>query len=418
MDYSRRNPSPPLNLSVSDVVVGDTLYSQSFICTVLLDWMNSLKENYVDSAGDGDVEIDPCLEDKLCQLWDMTFEAEVAKMLIENELLLIVSQTLEVSKSPRLKEIALGILANALSVSPSLRRHILLDDMNLVERVLGVLFSSDSRIVYEGLRVLNSLYYDMYADFVDQEQKGYEHVCCLVRNILGSTNAPNVLAFILGSSVMDDVLCQTLRFLTRIISLEVNDTAPFVVSFSDPGNFVSVMEAMNQLKVSDPMNACARDSWLAGVDAMIILATVVSYGMRIGHNLNFVPSDELSKVLAGFIRQCGLQVDRRDENDLIQLQVAVDSLKLLCEGPFWKFSDFYGLASSLCALTEAIGNFSKAVGDSSVEIASKLMELSQCVRFISGDVFQRIQSRGNSSEVEKMAGELNGLQVDVPSNPE
>jgi hypothetical protein len=67
--------------------------------------LKGLKEKYGRPSEDSTsevVELDSDLEESLCQLWDMTLEQDVVDMLVDNDVMSIIMQTLEVSNAPRL----------------------------------------------------------------------------------------------------------------------------------------------------------------------------------------------------------------------------------------------------------------------------------------------------------------------------
>lgn len=125
-----RNPSPPpLTKEEKEVIeadyIGETLFSKRFVLSMLVKLYKLEADIYKvqkndsekDDSNDASCEVlsDP-FEHDICELWDMTANADVAQFLYDNDGMDIIFRVLEKTSSPRLMEITFGILGNIVCI--------------------------------------------------------------------------------------------------------------------------------------------------------------------------------------------------------------------------------------------------------------------------------------------------------------
>ncbi|KAJ8344238.1 hypothetical protein SKAU_G00315670 [Synaphobranchus kaupii] len=150
-----RNPSPPPNQGAQPDVesdsIGETLYSKHWLFSTLTSLIQTVTEQEV---GDPEVQVDLPEEDedKLCKIWDMAMDKDVAGLLQEFKASDILLGAIAKSQSPRLTEICVGILGNmacfpetCLSISQN-------EDLGVV--LLLLLGDSDPPTILETSRLL------------------------------------------------------------------------------------------------------------------------------------------------------------------------------------------------------------------------------------------------------------------------
>ncbi|GIY39125.1 protein SAAL1 [Caerostris darwini] len=122
-----RNPSPPPEILDNPDFwpdrIGDTMYSKKDTYEILMDiwkWCDVtleykstfMKADATDNSEDDIIELDPKLEDRACFLLEMSAEKEVAEFLNEINVPNIFLNIIDKTKSPRLLELIIGMLAN------------------------------------------------------------------------------------------------------------------------------------------------------------------------------------------------------------------------------------------------------------------------------------------------------------------
>ncbi|XP_066524671.1 protein saal1 isoform X2 [Hoplias malabaricus] len=111
-----RNPSPPPEGDDEEKVedadaIGETVYSKHWLFSTLTSLIEMVTEQE-SNQGDGLVELSDEHEDKLCKVWDMAMDKDVAGFLQEFKALDILLGVIAKSRCPRLTEICVGILGN------------------------------------------------------------------------------------------------------------------------------------------------------------------------------------------------------------------------------------------------------------------------------------------------------------------
>lgn len=144
-----------LNVSIDDIdddelkekikgdAIGDTLYSERFVLTTLME----LKE-----LSDGKLE--RSLESKLEIIWDTTIEKSVVELLLTYDFLDIAGIIIDSTQDERLVEILLGIIANMACHKQT--REKLCMNTEVLTIILNQLTSSDSLILHQLMRLLQS----------------------------------------------------------------------------------------------------------------------------------------------------------------------------------------------------------------------------------------------------------------------
>ncbi|XP_064480392.1 protein saal1-like [Ornithodoros turicata] len=159
-----RNPSPPPEfLDVEESLSGDrisgTVFSRQWVFQCLL---NAIKvaenESTMTTNTEGEavdaVELDKEVEDELCTLWDMSANSDVAHFLQEFKASEIFLQVISTSKSPRMVEILVGILAN-MAVFPDLSLA-LSQQSDLLRTALYLLGSTDTPTLIQVVRLCHA----------------------------------------------------------------------------------------------------------------------------------------------------------------------------------------------------------------------------------------------------------------------
>lgn len=111
-----RNPSPPPDNSTEEAqedadAIGDTVYSKHWLFSTLTRLIQMVTK-HSEEASDGPMELSDNDEEDLCRVWDMAMDKDVARFLQEFRATDILLGVIAKSQSPRLTEIALGILGN------------------------------------------------------------------------------------------------------------------------------------------------------------------------------------------------------------------------------------------------------------------------------------------------------------------
>ncbi|XP_061077907.1 protein saal1 [Conger conger] len=150
-----RNPSPPPSHGSEPEVesdsIGETLYSKHWLFSTLTSLIQTVTEQE-DADPEAQVDLSKEDEEKLCKIWDMAMDKDVAGLLQEFKASDILLGAIAKSRSPRLTEIWVGILGNmacfpdtCLSISQN-------EDLGVV--LLLLLGDSDPPTILETSRLL------------------------------------------------------------------------------------------------------------------------------------------------------------------------------------------------------------------------------------------------------------------------
>ncbi|XP_063702691.1 uncharacterized protein LOC134832559 [Culicoides brevitarsis] len=150
--------------------IGNTLYSQRFVLATLMKLTKGLEKP---------ISEDEDFEKDLCTLWDQTVEPDVVKFLLEYNFLELFTAALD-ENDPRLTEILVGIIANAVSLPET--RVVLEESPEITCTLISLISSTDSLILVQLMRLLQGMlvfensgdemiwfqYFSSVEDFVDK----------------------------------------------------------------------------------------------------------------------------------------------------------------------------------------------------------------------------------------------------------
>ncbi|CAB4020760.1 saal1-like [Paramuricea clavata] len=147
-----RNPSPPpISEQEADVLysdnIGDTLFSRKWVLKVLFNATQQIKSD------NENINVADSLDSELCELWDMSMNKDVAIFLQEVDGVDIFLEIILGSKSSRLTEISIGIMANM-----ACQEDICKDITNrekLIEVMLILMDHRDAPILVEVTRLVH-----------------------------------------------------------------------------------------------------------------------------------------------------------------------------------------------------------------------------------------------------------------------
>ncbi|XP_063293697.1 protein SAAL1 [Pelobates fuscus] len=157
LDYLDRNPSPPPSDDETPTAdsIGTTVFSKHWLfstLTKLVKFVESDQKTKNEEGEDVPLELDEELEDEVCKLWDMSMNEEVALFLKEFEGPELLVGIIKKSKSKRLTEICMGILANMSCFQET--RECMTENDGLGELVLLLLADPDPPTLIETSRFL------------------------------------------------------------------------------------------------------------------------------------------------------------------------------------------------------------------------------------------------------------------------
>lgn len=143
------NPSLPSEIQPEDIVkikgdaIGDTLYSERYVLSILLKLapnQNELSEEF---------------EKDLCTLWDMTIEKDVVKLLlIEHDVLDLFCIVIQTTENARLLEILVGIIGNMCCFPET--RNVICYKNELMSTILNLIDSDDALTLIQLMRFIRS----------------------------------------------------------------------------------------------------------------------------------------------------------------------------------------------------------------------------------------------------------------------
>ncbi|XP_053304831.1 protein SAAL1 [Spea bombifrons] len=156
-DYANRNPSPPPSEDGTPAgdSIGSTVYSKHWFFSTLTKLIEAVtrKEERKDKEGEeAPAELDEDMENDICKVWDMSMNEEVSLFLKEFNAPEIFLGVINKSKSNRLTEICVGILANMSCFQETCTA--ISDNENLGELLLLLLADPDPPTLLETCRLL------------------------------------------------------------------------------------------------------------------------------------------------------------------------------------------------------------------------------------------------------------------------
>lgn len=159
-----RNPSPPPlteeeTQSLMADYVGETLFSKKWILSVLLKLYKHEKDTIYNLQTTEDMEVlelQDEFEKNLCELWDMSSNEDVAQFIFSNSGKNILVEVLHETLSPRMMEIAFGLLGNLACFK--VIHDDFSEDKNFRESILKYLTISDSPSLVEMTRLILSCF--------------------------------------------------------------------------------------------------------------------------------------------------------------------------------------------------------------------------------------------------------------------
>lgn len=260
-----RNPSPPPELleveeNLSGDRIGGTVFSRQWVFQCLL---NTIKIGESENAAAADTqdgasdvtELDREIEDELCTLWDMSANSDVAHFLQEFKACEIFLQVISTSKSPRLVEVLMGILAN-MAVFPDLSLA-LSHQSDLLKTALYLLGSTDVPTLLQVVRlcrtcIANEDAVSLWMDAIKQ----------------GTGCLPDV-QFILGNSLNEELLKTCIEVLDCLLDRD-SDLCAYC---SNDGFLGALCVAASQLSASEKSDS---------LDAYWHLLHTLDYEVKIG----------------------------------------------------------------------------------------------------------------------------------------
>eukprot|EP00794_Sanderia_malayensis_P018036 gene18036-19842_t len=179
VNNSSNPPRPPLTEEEKEIIesdkIGDSVYSKKWVLGVLVHMVEDIKrfdkevpeEEESSNSKDGRnkepsvegdstevlVEMNPKLEEELCELWDMTMDSDVSRYLQEEDVIDLILDSVMETKALRKLEICLGILANMACTSDVCET--IVKHPTLSEIVLFHIDNPDVRTLIELSRLIN-----------------------------------------------------------------------------------------------------------------------------------------------------------------------------------------------------------------------------------------------------------------------
>ncbi|XP_055387515.1 uncharacterized protein LOC129616072 [Condylostylus longicornis] len=212
--------------------IGDTLYSERFVLNTLLK-LTKL---------DKDLSENEEFEKDLCNLWDMTIEADVVKLLLQHNVLEVFSSIILTTDDRRLTEILVGMAANMCNVSDT--RQQLCNNAEILGPIIDLISCSDTLTLIQLMRLLHaSLVFENSGD----EIVWFQH-------FKNAEDFVEHFAFILKNSINKSLLIHALEALNSIcakfavieIQPDVRDLR-FCDVFVKPNLVSGVIEAFKTL---------------------------------------------------------------------------------------------------------------------------------------------------------------------------
>uniref|UniRef100_A0A1B6F151 Protein SAAL1 n=1 Tax=Cuerna arida TaxID=1464854 RepID=A0A1B6F151_9HEMI len=211
--------------------IGDTVYSERFVLRVLIQLSQYQEDKWSED-----------LESDLCVLWDMTATSAVVYFLMKHDCLNILASLIQSSSNPRLLEILVGIVGNMCCVREA--RAVVSEDTRLYGMLLQLLTCPDPQTLVQLSRCLQSFTWDLLRG--DATLVADQH--WLERQVV-SGQLCSSLAFILSSSLNEELLMAILDLLNTLCGLEINDK-DYSRYFATTEMTDGMLECWNQLFIS------------------------------------------------------------------------------------------------------------------------------------------------------------------------
>lgn len=166
-----RNPSPPV-FSAEEIEliqydnIGETVFSKKWVLSTLMKLVESVQvniessegvsndeERQPQSEGEDPQDLDDAFERELCELWDMSMNADVASFLQEMETTDVLLDAVLKSQNVRVTEICVGILANMACNYEVCAKMI--SNRELMDIIPALLEEPDAPVLVEATRLIN-----------------------------------------------------------------------------------------------------------------------------------------------------------------------------------------------------------------------------------------------------------------------
>lgn len=184
-----RNPSPPHEFEKDQNVfrqdmIGDTTISKKWVYGTLMNMCEEAKDHSEQDEVD-ELDISDQLQDESCQLWDLCTEKHLAVFLVEIDAINLLCDLLVTSKSPRLTEIAVGVLGNMACTHEACDS--ITSNKEIQKVVLSLLSCRDSPTLVEVGRLITTCLADdqcktVWLDFMESIMPQYMSDICFILN--------------------------------------------------------------------------------------------------------------------------------------------------------------------------------------------------------------------------------------------
>ncbi|KAJ1691758.1 hypothetical protein LUZ63_015913 [Rhynchospora breviuscula] len=195
--------APP---STSELIDDSTTVDPSYVISLIRQLLPSDLDKEKASASEEKTEKEEPWEESGCILWDLAAAKIQAEVMVDNFILDVLLTNLHASKSPRIKEICLGIVGN-LACHESLSSK-LSSQEDLIETVVQQLFLDDSSCLTEALRLLEAaIQTSAYATWCEAllSEEVLQRVLWILENTLNSSLFEKCIDFILAVIDNEDV---------------------------------------------------------------------------------------------------------------------------------------------------------------------------------------------------------------------
>lgn len=201
------NPPPPPELLIDfdELVpdkIGETVFSKQWLFQSLLSVMQAV-EKEKNTTENEVLELDSEVEERICMLWDMSSNKDIAHFLLENRAIEVFLEIINMTVSPRLVEIIVGILGN-MACFGDICEHITKND-KLVEQVIQLVGSTDPPILVQVIRLIHVC--------IMNDTSSIEWITYIKRN----KDFIQYLIFILKSSLNGELLKGTLQMIYCVL---------------------------------------------------------------------------------------------------------------------------------------------------------------------------------------------------------
>ncbi|CAG0884667.1 unnamed protein product [Darwinula stevensoni] len=262
------------------------------------------------SEKDEPMELEKELESNICLLWDMTVEPAVAILVIQHGILDVITETVRKSCSPRLTEIAVGILGNICCHEAGLEK-VKADQQELMQLIVALLSCTDSPTLVEVIRLL-------YAVVWREQEAGKGNAesnkpSSMWINLLYNEEAYQALVFILKSSTNEDLLIKTSQLLAAILNFEGKAKFFFRIDLVQ-----GVLEAMKQFGITSDKRIC-EEIW-PGIQSLLCCLNLALCSVPESAEILSACWDDVLKILNATLHHLSHQisstVQRLNQNGL------------------------------------------------------------------------------------------------------